>query len=158
MGSDFLRRLFLTHKWQLPGPHSQWFITLKLPDCSFLNHVATLIRSNFFLHDVIILCTLHVIQSQRNVVNDAKSSNEGTSFLFLQGDFFQLLVNSDLRHIHGNHSLLSTRNSMSLSPDLGISAWIVKTHVKEFLQVSHNVVRKTRTLIIENKSIFASPG
>ncbi len=33
-------RLFLLRMWLLHGPHSQWFMTLKLPEFSFLKHAA----------------------------------------------------------------------------------------------------------------------
>ena len=55
---------------------------------------------------------------------------ENASFLYLHGDFVQVLIDPDLGHARGSNSLPSTRIPITLIPDSEISASTLKSHVK----------------------------
>ena len=93
-------------------------------------NVSMLTRGCFLFHDVIILATLHEIQSLHNVVNDQNHQSERAPFLCLRSNFLQALNDSDPKHVRRSNSLPSMNIHITLIPDSYIFALIVETHAK----------------------------
>ncbi len=105
-------------------------IQSKVPEGSFLKSVSTLIRGSFLLHDVIILCTLHVTQLLHDVTNGGKSPKQKPSFPCFQDEFLQAFDSSALTHIDRSDSLPFTIISIISSPCPVSFKLVAKAHGK----------------------------
>ena len=71
-----------------------------------------------------------MIHSLHNVGNDEKHQKERASFLYSQGDFLHVLIDSDPRHVRRSNSLPARKVPITSISDLEIFVLTVNTHLK----------------------------